>query len=139
MPTRRLSIARVFADLGAPLKNARWSWGAVGPGDTVILREWDTNVALDADGREYVIVGRGERAGARKRAGWTERKQHIARIKDGARCLIVVCKARDPGASSKSIKSVADEMLECRWADSPGDLARLVVIGRRQRPGVGLE
>ena len=46
----------LFATLGAPLANVRWSWGAVRPADgAVILRVWKDNVQTH-DGREYVRI-----------------------------------------------------------------------------------
>ena len=36
-----MSIADQFKKVGAPLKNTRWSWGAVSEKGDVFLRVWD--------------------------------------------------------------------------------------------------
>ena len=93
----------LFRKLGAALKNTRWSWGAVRADGTVILRIWEDQTRTH-EGLRYVRVTRQERQNP-KHPGHQERLEHVALARRGAKCYMVVCKARDVNASPRSIES----------------------------------
>jgi putative restriction endonuclease len=102
----RMSMSRFFGLLGAPLNNVMWSWGSQRSDGTVVLRQWETDVFIGDDGREYVVVAHNNQpAVGRGQNGWRERLRHIESMRSGARCLIVMLAAKDPSAPSKRIKT----------------------------------
>lgn len=98
-----------FRMLGAPLANARWSWGSVRSDGTVFLRVWE-------DGRQkfgdsiFVRIGR-LKPKPKSKQGPRERHKHIERIKQGAPCFLVMCKTRDLKASPRTIDSFNEEQV----------------------------
>lgn len=104
MADKQLSISDFFKNtLGAPLKNARWSWGAINPRtQQVFLRVWDDERETE-DGIDRVhILGPGWR---RHSAGLPERQRHVELLKGGAEAFGVLCVTRTPGArGSRRIK-----------------------------------
>jgi len=81
------SITDKFARLGAPLRNPRWSWGAVRPGDgTVFLRVWQDESRI-IDGIPCMLV---HTTASPEKQGQSERDYHLTLIEEGARCLLVI-------------------------------------------------
>jgi hypothetical protein len=95
-----------FEMLGAPLTNPRWSWGAIRPEDgTVFLRVWADQMRMHS-GSRFVQVTRPEWVGG---PAYSERLQHVDRIRDGARCYLIICEATDPSViSPRKIKQFND-------------------------------
>lgn len=83
--------------LKAPLKNQRWSWGAIDTDNArVFLRVWLDDIA---NGR--VAIGHENLDDTRP--GYKERQTHIQRIRDGSKGFGVVCKAEDPSSVPRRI------------------------------------
>jgi len=102
-----MSQARFFEFLGAPLRNTRWSWGAVRPKDgAVILREWKDHI-FERGGERYARVWwlAAGRPPARE-LGARERLAHLDRIRAGAAGYIVVVVAGDVDAQPRKIVQV---------------------------------
>ena len=78
-----MTISQFFASLGAPLKNVRTSWGAVGADGTVVLRVWQHEIARDGFGY-FVRIARPETVNA-------ERLEHIAMISNGSKAICIPC------------------------------------------------
>lgn len=100
--TRDLSISKFFeSKLGAPLRNARWSWGAFNPTTKdLFLRVWNDEHQV-IDGRHYVML-----MGPKwKSPGVHERHQQINAIRGGALTYAVFCTASDPTSGTRSIES----------------------------------
>ena len=101
------SISAFFAEtLGAPLKNARWSWGAVHP-DTgaVYLRVWEGEVQ-SVNGMRYARLGTRLKQGRSPgRPGYRERLQHVELIRQGAIAWCILCRQIDPAVNGRHIKS----------------------------------
>ena len=91
----------LFRRLGATLKNTRWSWGAVRRDGTVFLRVWEDQTRTHA-GFRYVRVTRLDRQN-RKHPGHQERLEHVALVRRGAPCRMIMCVARDVNASPRQI------------------------------------
>jgi putative restriction endonuclease len=94
-------MADLFESLGAPLKNRRWSWGARRHKDgAIFLRAWKDELFTDSDGHECVQIA--WESGAYG-PGWKERQEHIASIRSGAQCLLVMCEAVDESAVPRKV------------------------------------
>jgi hypothetical protein len=95
----------LFARLGAPLANARWSWGSSRLADgAVFLRVWQDRVRR-YDDKLYVQVTNNKRfRDDPGNLGYQERLNHIKSIKQGARCFMVMCQAIEPHAVPREVK-----------------------------------
>jgi hypothetical protein len=104
-----MSISDLFAYLGAPLINKRWSWGSVRPSDgAVFLRVWQDLKFIDSEGRRYMqICGLYEDDSATP--GYPERVQHTEAIREGAPCFMVMCVAADTETPKRQIISYDDK------------------------------
>lgn len=95
-----------FKELGAPLLNPYWSWGAVREQDkTIFLRVWldGTNKLTELDGRYYSWVS--QAADNDQSLGAAERRKHVDLIRNnGYRALMVMCIAIDDEAPTRTIR-----------------------------------
>ncbi|MCY1260716.1 hypothetical protein D9M68_77630 [compost metagenome] len=99
------SITQFFSALGAPLRMLRQSWGAARADGTVFLRVWQDRCESH-DGKRYVQLTRLEKYGGdSSNFGYKERQSHVQQIREGAKCYLVMCLAKDPVASPRDIKS----------------------------------
>jgi hypothetical protein len=105
-----MTPSEMFKHLGAPLVNTRWSWGAIRASDgAVFLRVWQDRV-MKHEGKRYVLVARTQdKDKAPERLGQQERLRHIAKIREGASCYMVMCLAEDKDAIPRKIKSFNKE------------------------------
>jgi len=100
-----VSLTQFFEKIGAPLKNPRWSWGSVREDGTVVLRVWQDR-KIKHDGTHYMQLSHLQKySKGQDNLGYMERLDHIKRIKDGARCYMVMCLAKDPDSSPREIRS----------------------------------
>jgi hypothetical protein len=94
-----MSISSFFTSLGAPLVNPRWSWGAQRPSDGAIFLRVFQEEKWIADGRLHMAIGWDvELMGDDQRLGYQERMRHVAAIRAGAPCFMVMCSPLDPSA-----------------------------------------
>lgn len=105
------SITTHFDELGAPLKNARWSWGAMRRADnTLFLRVWeDEQVTIDGQVCYMVLRELPRYAGP----GRAERELHLQAVRRGVFTLLVVCIAagtRDDG-KPRRIRTFNDHLV----------------------------
>jgi hypothetical protein len=107
---RGISQSSLFASLGAPLSNIRWSWGSVRPSDgAVFLRVWK-DLIQPRNGNQYIRIGNETKLRSNPRnLGRKERMQHILRVANGARCFLIMCEAIDPKAEPRAIKDFNSE------------------------------
>jgi hypothetical protein len=95
------SLTGFFELLGAPLRNSRWSWGAVRERDGVVfLRVWDDQVEL-IDGVRVVLVYK--HIEGYRSPGIPERLRQLDLVREGAICFLVFCSADDPNHEPRSI------------------------------------
>ncbi len=101
-----MSVTTYFESLGAPLKNVRWSWGAVRQSDgAVFLRVWQDRKFV-SDRAMYMMVTHHEKyEDTTDDLGYNERLDHVELIRSGARCFMIMCRAVDPEAKPRKIKS----------------------------------
>ena len=104
-----MSSADLFQRLGAPLKNPRWSWGAVSGQGTVFLRVW-ADEFQKLNGKQTVRVTKHKRfEDEPDNLGYKERVEHIALIGAGAPSFCVLCKAKDPSTKPREVASYDDK------------------------------
>lgn len=126
-----MSLTDLFKKLNAPLRNPRWSWGSVRESDgTVILRVWQDEETKHKDHHFMMVLNPEAFVGKEKDQGYTERKKHIEQIRNGSRCLMVMCRVHDPDETPRKIKSfnrddifVGGEVLELEgktWIERAG-------------------
>lgn len=101
-----ISQVELFRRLDAPLHNIRWSWGSVRAADgAVFLRVWQDRM-IKRDGRLFFMVTHHEKyLGREEDLGYQERLSHVAKVRAGARCYMVMCLAEDVSAVPRKIKS----------------------------------
>ena len=106
-----MTISRFFRDrLGAPLVNARWSWGAISPSTgQVYLRVWDDERGT-LKGRRCVRITDGELPDPAD-PGDRERHAHVQEIERGVKPYCVMLTAVDPRESPRRIKSFDENAL----------------------------
>ena len=104
-----MSISSFFSNLGAPLNNIWWSWGAVRESDgAIFLRVWQDRKRVENGQSLMMLTQREKYTDESKNAGWKERLRHVDQIRAGAKCYLVMCRAKDVDASPRKI---------ARWND----------------------
>ena len=93
------TISQHFVNLGAPLRNTRWGWGAVSGDGAVILRVWQDEYS-EIDGRRFRKL---QDPAWSTSAGFAERAQHVDLIRAGARGYMAIVTAVDTKASRRKI------------------------------------
>ncbi|HKX91460.1 MAG TPA: hypothetical protein VJM15_03435 [Sphingomicrobium sp.] len=111
-----------FKDLGAPLRNPRWSWGAEGESGSIILRAWRDEIE-PINGRDHIRLTNNAVYNASPHPGWRERLRHIQQLREGAVGYVVVCTAQKRTKSNRRLKSFDHEHLYrvIRVVDLSGD------------------
>ncbi len=101
-----MSITDLFKKLNAPLTNSRWAWGSVRESDgAVILRVWQDR-KIKHDDRHFMMVTHHEKfKGNENNLGYKERNEQVELIRNGRKCLMVMCLAVDVEAAPRAIKS----------------------------------
>jgi len=80
--------------LGANLRNVRWSWGSYDPiTNRVFLRVWDDEIRQAEGGNRALVL---REHPTRSSPGYSERRNHIELIRNGAAGFGVLCTAVDP-------------------------------------------
>jgi hypothetical protein len=112
-PINALGINEFFAEcLRAPVNNPRWSWGAYDPStDTVFLRFW-TDGEHDLNGaRAWRVTDARSTPTRTRKSAENERREHIERIRQGAKGYAVLCVSKEPGAHTREIESYDENEL----------------------------
>ena len=105
-----MSISSLFMLFGAPLANNRWPWGAQRASDgAVFLRVWQDLKFIDGERRTHMLVFTPSSDDAeREGLGYQERARHVASVRAGGRCFMVMCSANDVEAEKRTIKEFDD-------------------------------
>ena len=99
-----------FLNLGAPLRNYRWSWGAQRPDGVIFLRAWDDEI-IPIDGKEFIRLTNHAVYANGAHPGYRERVRHIDEIRGGASAYVVICHAIAPKQSNRRLKSFEQHTL----------------------------
>lgn len=105
-----MNITSLFKRLGAPLKNQRWSWGAVSPDGAVFLRVWQSETTM-LNGNHYVVLTNRARFEGSKNRGYKERLRHIDLLEGGAKGYCVFCEPKKRTGVQRVLKSYVDSYL----------------------------
>jgi hypothetical protein len=108
-----MSITAMFEKIGAPLANSRWSWGGVRQDGAVVLRVWQDEKRRINDKWHIQLTNHTAFVGNESNLGYQERLQHIAQIRAGATCFMVMCEQRDKLEVPRVIKEFNDRELFC--------------------------
>ena len=101
------TITRFFAEIGMPLYNGRWSWGAEND-HVIVLRVWEDEYNFQV--RQVAVMDQ-KTLMASASAGLDERIQHLKAIwRGGVAAYAVIATAVDPAADDRSIKSYRDAL-----------------------------
>ena len=110
-----MSQKGLFERLGAPLVNARWSWGAIRATDrAVFLRVWQDEIRR-IDARLFMRITANEyfQNNDPTNLGWQERLRHVALLRAGAVSYMIMCVARDVNAIPREVQSFnRDELFQ---------------------------
>ena len=103
-----MSISSFFEQLGAPLANQRWAWGARRARDgAIFLRVWQDLKFVREDGIWVLVYERWmEHKGV---LGHQERGAQVAAIRAGAPCFLVMCVANDIDAKQRKIQDFNED------------------------------
>ena len=100
-----INISDLFQKVGAPLKNKRWSWGAVSLKGYVFLRVWSDERRQIDDKLTVRVTHHSVFSDEPENLGYKERLEHVALIAGGARSFCVQCTAKDPNAHPRQLDS----------------------------------
>ncbi len=119
-----LSLTEMFAALGAPLTNQRWSWGAERQSDgAIVLRVWQDECSK-IEGHHAVRITATEYFEDKpNNLGNTERLKHVELIRAGRTVYLVMCAAVDTKVEPRAIAHFNDKevFVGGRLFDHEGD------------------
>ena len=98
------NITEMFQYCNAPLKNIRWSWGAVSENNDIFLRVWENELAIIEDKRFYRVTHLAVYKNKMSHPGIRERLDHVGRIRSGADSYMIKCRAKNPKAVPREFK-----------------------------------
>jgi hypothetical protein len=104
-----LTLTAFFKRLEAPLKNTRWSWGAVRYDGAIFLRVWQDEVEKHQGLRCIQITYEKKFTNEHSSAGYPERLEHVKLIQEGSPCYLVMCEAQDVHQIPRKTKSLNQE------------------------------
>lgn len=103
------SISRFFSDLGLPLNNIRWSWGARA-GDLLLLRTWADEFKKEGDVRRVTVLRDASGYRNADSYGLDERYRHLEALwAGGVAGYTVVATVIDAAARPREIKDYRDD------------------------------
>lgn len=137
-----MSQTKMFASLGAPLRNVRWSWGSIRESDgTVFLRVWQDGTR-QIDGKRYMWIS--DETPAAEDPGTRERLEHARLVQSGRPCYMVMCQAEDTSAEPRKVKAFnAREVFEggevvltegAYWIELAGRVSVKSVTSEKEEP-----
>lgn len=100
-----MSITEFFKKVGAPLKNSRWSWGAIREDGSVVLRVWQERKKRINEKWYMLIINYDKYKDNKSHPGYKERVEQIDLIKKGAECYMVMCLAKNKDTFPREIQS----------------------------------
>jgi len=101
-----MSISALFEELGAPLNNKMWSWGAVRESDqSVFLRVWQDGTQRFGHLPNAYYTWVSDMDENDQSLGAIERRKHIDLIKNsGYKAYMIMCVVEDDEATTRIIR-----------------------------------
>lgn len=124
------AISRFFADLGYPLRNLRWSWGARN-GDSLLLRTWDDEYAHKE--RRLAVLDRPDLHRPSESYGLDERIVQLKKLWEGGVAgYTVIATVKDKGANPREIKDYrSDVVFALNSLEAQPDGSIIALVGAR--------
>jgi hypothetical protein len=120
-------ISQFFSDLGYPLRNVRWSWGAR-QGNAILLRTWDDEYTFKE--RKLRVLDKMDLEGQRDSFGLDERIVQLKALWNGGLAgYTVIATAKDRHANPREIAAYRDDVvfpLTRLESTSNGDIIAIV-------------
>lgn len=105
------TISAMFKKMGAPLKNVRWSWGAINPTSGVVfLRVWQ-DLTLKYNGKNLVRITNRARFEGTADLGYAERKEQIELLRNGRRGYLIFCEAKNPITTPRELNGYVNDRI----------------------------
>lgn len=102
-------ISKFFLELGCPLRNVRWSWGAL-VGEVLLLRTWDDEYTLKD--KTVTVLREPERYLQSDSFGLDERIVHLKALwAGGVAGYTVIAKVKDPTAHPRETEYYRDDVV----------------------------
>ena len=99
-----MGLTEFMKRLGAPLAVARKSWGSVREKDgAVFLKVWRDRVERRENDLHVRITSHDEHKDDPTDYAYAERLRHIELIRQGAKCYLVMCAAKDPEEQPRAV------------------------------------
>jgi hypothetical protein len=139
-----MCISALFRQVGAPLKNVRWSWGAVRERDgAVFLRVWqDETKTINGTLITRLTANQVFAADDPDNYGYQERLMHVQLVQGGASLFVIMCHAEDPKAHPRQIAGFDRRELFVggEWMERDGEVwvelsRRIAIEEARQAAG----
>lgn len=118
-----MTQTEMFEWLGSPLANNRWSWGSIRSDGVIFLRVWQDEIRAHNNKSVVRVTKHAKFADRPSNLGYKERLHHLDLVKNGAKCYMIMCEAKDPFAPKRVIKSfnTAELFLASAAVDIDGD------------------
>ena len=110
----KLTITEFFLELGAPLRNHAWSWGAITPhSQDVVFRVWLDEMEKFHGKRHYRLTLHEKwiNLDPRVKKGYEERLLHIDHATKKGRAFFVYCHAADVDAVPRKILNYTNHVV----------------------------
>lgn len=106
-----MNQSALFKLVGAPLRNSRWSWGAIRADGGVVLRVWGNEIKNFKE-KQFVRITYFEKfINKTNNLGYIERLYHLELLKNGSKSFMIVCTATDDKAIPRSIKKFDEDYI----------------------------
>lgn len=99
-----MSRSGLFEKLGAPLRNPRWSWGAVSKSGNVYLAVWEDEFRRIKEKNFVRLTNNKISASKPGNHGYRERLEHVDLIRKGAKSFCVLCTVKDKSKSPRRMQ-----------------------------------
>ena len=104
------SLTEMFKNLGAPLANQRWAWGAERESDgAIFLRVWQDECGKLNGKRAVRVTANDFFKNNQNNLGYAERAKHVSLIRSGRPVYLVMCIAKDSAAVPREIAGFDDK------------------------------
>jgi len=107
----KISISALYKELGAPLRNSRWSWGAINPlKRTLFLSVWEDQIKLFGERRLVRVTAHAD-LNRKTDYGYRERLSHLEAIRGGTQTFLIFCRTKSTTDRRRSLSTVNSRQL----------------------------
>lgn len=107
----KISISALYRGLGAPLRNSRWSWGAINHAKRILfLSVWEDEIKQHGERRLVRVTAHAE-LDPKTDYGYRERLNHLEAIRDGIKAFLIFCRPISTTDRRRSLSSINSAQL----------------------------